>query len=197
MANVVLFHHVLGLTDGVHAFADQLRDAGHQVVTADLFGGRRFATIEEGAAHLESIGVSALIERGQHALEGLESELVFVGISMGVICAQYLAQTHPDAKGAVLIEACLPVTEFGEAWPAGVSVEIHGMSHDPFFAGEGDIDNARAIVASATASARLFAYPGDRHLFVDSSLPTHDVAAAALVLERTLAFLDRADRDGA
>lgn len=190
MANVVLFHHVQGLTDGMAALADQLSDEGHDVVTPDLFDGQQFDTIDSGIAHLETIGFSTLIERGQAAVGDLGADLVFAGVSMGVICAQHLAQTRPEAAGAVLMESCLPATEFGDAWPSGVPVQIHGMCNDPFFAGEGDIDNARAIVASAPAGgAELFEYPGDRHLFVDSSLPAFDHAATQLVVDRVLAFL--------
>jgi dienelactone hydrolase len=87
------------------------------------------------------------------------------------------------------MEACVPVSEFGEAWPAGVPVQVHGMSDDAFFAGEGDIDAARALVASVD-DAELFVYPGDGHLFADPASPWYDAAAAALMLERVLAFLD-------
>lgn len=194
MANVVLFHHVQGLTDGIAALAEQLGAAGHDVATPDLFDGRRFDTIEDGVAHLESIGFPALLERGEAAIADLPGELVFAGVSMGVICAQHLAQTRPGTAGAVLMESCLPPSEFGEAWPAAVPVQIHGMSEDPFFAGEGDIDNARAIVASSPSGvAELFEYSGDRHLFIDSSLPAHEPAAAALVVERVLGFLTAID----
>jgi dienelactone hydrolase len=63
------------------------------------------------------------------------------------------------------------------------------MDNDPFFVEEGgDIDAARAIVASA-ADGELFLYPGDQHLFTDSSLPSYDADATALVLRRTLEFL--------
>jgi dienelactone hydrolase len=44
MAEVVVFHHVQGLTPGVNAFADELRRAGHAVHTPDLFEGRTFDT---------------------------------------------------------------------------------------------------------------------------------------------------------
>ena len=67
-------------------------------------------------------------------------------------------------------------------------VQIHGMDADPFFVGGGDIDAARALVASAE-DAELFLYPGDRHLFADSSLPFYDVGAAELLTERVLDFL--------
>src|SRR3954471_9373680 len=50
MADVLLFHHIQGLTPGVVALADTLRGAGHTVHTPDLYGGRTFGSIEEGAA---------------------------------------------------------------------------------------------------------------------------------------------------
>ena len=69
--------------------------------------------------------------------------------------------------------------------------KVHGMDADPFFAGEGDVDAARDLVAHASGSARgeLHLYPGDGHLFADSSSPAYDPKAAALLLERTLDFL--------
>ncbi len=195
MAELVLFHHVLGPTDGVGSLAETLRSAGHRVHTPDLFEGERFESIDDGITHLESIGFTALLQRGQAAVDGLPASLVYAGVSMGVICAQHLAQTRAGAVGAVLMESCLPATEFGDGWPAGVPLQIHGMTDDPFFAGEGDIDHARAIVVAARpGTAELFEYPGDRHLFVDASLPAHDPAAAGLVVERVLGLL--ADIDG-
>ena len=50
MTEVVLYHHVQGLTEGVQSFADELRQAGHTVHTPDLFDGRTFGAIEEGMA---------------------------------------------------------------------------------------------------------------------------------------------------
>jgi hypothetical protein len=40
MAEVLLYHHVQGLTDGVRAFADELRRAGNTVHTQYLIDGR-------------------------------------------------------------------------------------------------------------------------------------------------------------
>ena len=98
--------------------------------------------------------------------------------------------TRPGARGAVLLEACVPASEFGDGWPAGVPVQVHGMEHDPFFGLEGDIDAARALVASVD-DGELFVYPGDVHLFTDSSLPSYDEAATALMVERVLGLLGR------
>ena len=188
MAEVVLFHHALGLSPGVVAFADELRAAGHTVHTPDLFEGRAFDTIKEGVGYAGEVGFGEVIQRGVRAAEQLPSELVYAGFSLGVLPAQMLAQTRSGAKGALFFYSCVPVSEFGTAWPGGVPVQIHGMDADPFFVDEGDIDAARALVDEAS-DAELFLYPGDQHYFADSSLPSYDADAAALLTQRVLSFL--------
>ncbi len=194
MAEVVLFHHVQGLTDGVRAFAEELRVGGHIVHTPDLFDGERPRTVEDGVAHLRSIGDEVLSERAVQSLADLPAELVYAGFSWGAGTAQQFAQTRPGARGALLYEACIPITgdwAFGP-WPDGVSVQIHGMDRDPFFGLEGDIDAARELVESVgSGRAELFVYPGDRHLFTDISLPSYDADATAQVRQRSREFLDR------
>jgi dienelactone hydrolase len=188
MAEVVLFHHAQGLTPGVVAFAEELRHAGHRVHTPDLFEGRTFATIEQGMAYAEQIGFpDEVIGRGVRAVERLPAELVYAGFSLGVLPAQMLAQTRPGARGALLFYSCVPVSAFG-TWPDGVPVQVHGMDADPIFAGEGDIDAARELVDQAEG-AELFLYPGDQHYFADSSLPSYDPDATALLTRRVLDFL--------
>jgi dienelactone hydrolase len=187
MADIVLFHHVQGLTPGVAALADGLRGAGHSVHAPDLFDGRTFATLDEGMAHAKSIGFGAILERGVAEAQSLPTEVVYLGISMGVMPAQQLVQTRAGARGAVFIDACLPAEEFG-TWPDGVPAQIHGMEADPNFADGGDLDAARALVAS-TDAAELFLYPGEVHLFSDASLPSHDPAATKLMMSRILGFL--------
>ena len=192
MAEVLLFHHAQGQTPGFHAFADDLRQAGHIIHTPDLFGGRTFGSIEAGMAHAREIGFGTLLGSGVQAAETLSSDLVYAGFSMGAMPAQKLAQTRPGAKGALLFYSCLPVSEFGTEWPDEVPVQIHGMDADPFFADEGDLDAARALVGSAR-HAELFLYSGDQHYFADSSLPSYDAAAAAMLTRRVLDFLTQAD----
>jgi dienelactone hydrolase len=187
MTKVVLYHHVQGLTEGVRSFADELREAGHTVHTPDLFDGRCFDTIEDGMAFAHETGFGELAERGVAAAEGMAPDVVYAGFSFGVMAAQQLAQTRPGARGALLMYSCLPVSEFGEAWPNGVPVQIHGKEGDPFFAE--DIEAAHALVES-TNHAELFLYPGDEHLFADSSLQAYDATAAAKLTERALAFLE-------
>ena len=190
MAELVLYHHAQGLTEGVEAFAAELRQAGHTVHVPDLYEGHTFGTLDEGLAYMTQTGSGTLMERGVTAAEGLGDTLVYAGFSLGVLPAQRLAQTRAGAKGALLFNACFPVSEFGGAWPAGVPVQVHGMDADPFFTEEdGDLDAARALVSSAQR-AELFLYPGKEHLFADSSLPSYDQAAASLLMRRVLDFLD-------
>jgi dienelactone hydrolase len=188
MTDVLLFHHAQGQTSGFHAFADELRAAGHTVHTPDLFDGRTFDSIEAGMAHAEELGFpDEILARGERAAEALPNELVYAGFSLGVLPAQRLAQTRPGARGALLFYSCVPTAYFGP-WPPAVPVQVHGMDADPIFVGEGDIDAAREVVA-ASEDGELFLYPGDQHYFSDSSLPSYDPEAAALATRRVLDFL--------
>jgi dienelactone hydrolase len=192
MAEVLLFHHAQGLTPGVIAFADELRAAGHTVHTPDLFDGRTFPSIDEGMAHIKKTGFDDLRARGLRTADDLPAELVYAGFSFGESIAQELAQTRPGARGALLFYSAIPISgewAFGP-WPDGVPVQIHGMDNDPIFVGEGDIDAAREIVEKVE-DAELFLYPGDQHYFSDSSLPSYDAQATALLTKRVLEFLDR------
>jgi dienelactone hydrolase len=194
MAEVVLFHHVQGLTDGVRQFADGLRGGGHAVHTPDLFDGAQPGSIDEGIALVQSIGADVLGKRADDYVAGLPSSVVYAGFSFGGATAQRLAQTRPGARAALLYEACVPITgewAFGP-WPDGVAVQMHGMDADPFFALEGDLDAARHLVATVGPErAELFVYPGDAHLFTDSSLASYDAGATALVIQRSRDLLDR------
>lgn len=190
MAEVVLFHHIQGLTSGVVAFADALRRAGHTVHTPDLFEGLTFDTMDAGMSYVQEVGFGAMVERGVRAVDGLSAALVYAGFSLGVLPAQKLAQTRAGARGALLFYSCVPVSEFGLSWPKGVPVQVHGMDADPIFVGEGDIDFARALVAEAE-DGELFLYPGDQHYFADSLLPSYDAPATTLLIQRVLGFLGR------
>ena len=192
MAEVLLFHHAQGLTPGVVAFAEELRAAGHIVHTPDLFGGRTFESIPEGMAFINETGFDELRAQGVRLADDLPQALVYAGFSFGVTIAQQLAQTRPGARGALLFYACIPITgeyAFGP-WPDSVPVLIHGADADPYFMDEGDVDAAREI-AETVADAELFLYPGDQHYFADSSLPSYDAEATALLTKRVLEFLAR------
>jgi dienelactone hydrolase len=187
MAEILLFHHAQGQTAGFLLFAEALRAAGHTVHTPDLYDGNTFATLDEGVGYAKQVGFETLAERGTRAADGLPTELVYSGFSLGVLPAQMLAQTRTGARGALLFSAAFPAAEFGGSWPPGVPLQIHMMEDDEWALE--DLPAARGLVESVD-DAELFLYPGDKHLFADSSLPDYDAAAAKLLAERVLVFLD-------
>jgi dienelactone hydrolase len=182
VAEVVVFHHALGLTDPVRGFATALADAGHTVHTPDLYDGRTFGTTEEGMAHSEELGgPMAIVDRARAAVEFLPTEVVYAGFSLGVLPAQSLAQRRPGARGAVLCYAALPLGEWGDNWPAtwpeGVRLQLHILQ------GDEDFEIAQGLAATVSG-AELFVYPGTEHYFAE-----HDDQAATLLTQRVLAFV--------
>jgi dienelactone hydrolase len=192
MAEVILFHHAQGLTEGVRAFADELRAAGHVVHVPDLYDGNTFAELADGMAYAERVGFDTIIERGRLAADGLPTDIVYAGFSLGVLPAQMLAQMRSGARGALLFHSCVPPSELGGAWPHGVPVQIHMMDADEWALPPNEDLAAARQLAETVESAELFVYPGDRHLFADDSLPDYDESAATLLEERVLGFLSDA-----
>ena len=184
----MLFHHAQGQTPGFLAFADELRAAGHTVHTPDLYDGKTFDTLDEGVGYARQVGFDVIPERGRAAVESLPDDVVYGGFSLGAAVAQTLAQTRPGAKGVLLFSGAFPASEFGGAWPEGVPLQIHMMEGDEWVL-EGDLDAARELEKTVDG-AELFLYPGEGHLFADSSLDDYDEKAAALLKERVLAFLE-------
>lgn len=182
MTEILLLHHAQGRTEGVLAFAESLRAEGHTVHTPDLYEGQVFATLEEGLRYAAATGFDTIRERGVRSADDLSENLVYAGFSLGGLPAQELAQTRPGALGALLLHSAIPPGEFG-TWP-GIPAQIHAMEGDPFY-----LEDREAALELQTLGAELFTYPGDHHLFTDSSLTDHDKAAAELATARVLEFL--------
>ncbi|MCC9176755.1 dienelactone hydrolase family protein [Arthrobacter sp. zg-Y750] len=195
MANVLLFHHALGLTAGMDAFAEVLREAGHTVTVPDLYDGRVFGNLDEGIEYAAELGMDTVEELGVRIADRFPPEMVYIGFSLGVMPAQRLAQTRPGARGAVLVSACAPLGTFADSWPEAVPVQVHGMDADPYFVEEGDLDAAENLAASSP-DADLILYAGAAHLFADISQPDYDMDAAFALTRMVLRLLDRADAAG-
>src|SRR5689334_15639327 len=95
---VVLFHHALGLTPGVLAFAVDMRRAAHSVQPPELFAARTFGTVGEGVAQAQELRGGEVLERGIRAVEGLPTPLAYAGLSPGALPAQKVAQSLPAAR---------------------------------------------------------------------------------------------------
>ena len=186
MADVLLFNHALGVTEGVQAFAERLRGGGHQVTVGDLFQGQTFDAIEPGVEFEESIGWDEMKARSEAIASDLPATIVVGGFSLGAVYAQRLAQTREGALGALLYHAGdVPAADFGAPWPAGAGLQIDVAEEDPYFNREG------GDALAAEAGGELFLYPGSGHLFTDSSWKEYDPASTDVVIERSLEFLGR------
>ncbi|TIC81604.1 dienelactone hydrolase [Nocardioides sp. GY 10127] len=189
MAEILLLHHVCGLTPGMEMLAGRLRAAGHTVHAPDLFDGNTFSNVSEGAGYVDALGDEKYRARVDAAAADLPADLVYAGVSLGVMSAQRLMARRPGARGALLYEAFIS-PQWAGPWPAGVPAQVHGMDADPFFAEEGDLAAAREVAAEHP-EVEVFTYPGNVHLFSDASLGSYAPDATELLLERSLAFLER------
>ncbi len=196
MAEVVLFHSVLGLRPGVIAAAERLRAAGHTVHAPDYFDGEVFEDLDEGLRKRDALGYAEIVRRAEEAVVGLPAGLAFAGFSLGAVPAELLAATAPGARGAVLMHAAIPVEGFGEfgveRWPKGVPVQVHYAAQDPWVEAE-EVAALGDAVRGAGAAFEEHAYPGSGHLFADPDLPGYDRASSEAMWRRVLAFLDRVD----
>jgi dienelactone hydrolase len=186
MAEIVLFHHVCGLTDGVHAFAQTLRDAGHTVHTPDLFEGRTFTDIDDGMAFAESVREDTFAQRAAELVADLPAGVVYGGMSMGAARAAESVLDRPGAKGAFFLYGAVAPSWWGATWPAGVPSQAHVSDGDPFREPEAEEEYATSV-----PDAELFVYPGSGHLFAEPGQPGFDERSAALATERVLDFLSR------
>ena len=195
MAEVVLFHSVLGLRPGVIAAAEHLREAGHTVHTPDYFDGEVFDDLDEGARKRDALGMGEIIGRAGETVAGLPDDLVFAGFSLGAVPAELLTATRPGARGAILMHSAIPVEAFREdfgveRWPSGVPVQVHYAADDPWV----EADEVAAFgesVRRADADFEAYTYPGSGHLFADPDLAEYDPDSSELMWRRVLDFLSR------
>ena len=184
MAEIVLFHHAGGLTDGVVAFAERLRDAGHEVHTPDLFEGRAFADVREGMAYADSVGEDVIAARAAEIVAPMPRDLVYGGLSMGAARAAEQVLARPGARAAFFLYGAVAPSWWAATWPAGVRSQAHVAAGDEFRE-----PAAEAEYVSEVDGGELFVYPVSGHVFAEAGHPDHDAEAAAVATKRVLAFL--------
>ena len=193
MADIVVFHSVLGPRAGVTDAADRLRAAGHTVHTPDLYRGEaRFDEYDPAIAYEQRIGHQEFLRRAAAEVAHLPPRLVYMGFSAGGAPAEWLAATRPGALACILLHAALPLRLMGlDTWPAAVPVQVHFMRDDPF-RDQAEIEGMAADVGAAGAPFEFFEYAGAGHLFTDPSLPAEYASEATETLwGRVLALLGR------
>ena len=201
MAEVVLFHSVLGLRPGVIVAAEGLRGAGHTVHTPDYYDGEVFDDLDESMRKEEALGYREIARRASEFVTRLPDGLVYAGFSLGAVHAEVLAASRPGALGAVLMHGAVPVEALGEyfgveRWPAGVPVQVHYAADDPWVEAKEEVAPLGEAVRGAGAAFEAYTYPGSGHFFADPDLPEYDRASSEEMWRRVLAFLDRIDDRG-
>ncbi|MGZ5416106.1 MAG: dienelactone hydrolase family protein [Nocardioides sp.] len=184
MADIVLFHHVGGLTEGVVAFAEMLRDGGHTVQTPDLFDGRTFADLHDGIAYVDSVGEESFAARAAEMVAPMAADLVYGGMSMGAARAAEQVLARPGAKGAFFLYGAIAPSWWEAAWPDGVPSQAHVTDGD-----EWREPDAEAEYLAEVPGAELFVYSGSGHLFAEPGHTDYDEEVARLATRRILAFL--------
>ena len=178
---IAVFHSVLGATPGFRDFCDEIQEqCTVDVVAPDLFDGRQFDDIDNGVAYAAEFGFGEVIARGVGAVESWQGRCIAVGVSLGVLPAQFLAQTDVRVRALVGIGSCIPFREFGEHWPPRVTAEFHVGTNDEFFFGDGDAEAAEELIADGHAS--LITYDNVSHLFTEGGHVHADPFARASVV---------------
>ena len=186
MAEVVLFHHAQGLTPGVVAFADELRRAGHTVHTPDLFDGRTFATLEEGWATPRRSASARSSSAASAPSRGCRTSWSTPASPSACSRPRSWPRPVPARAGAavLLLRAGLGVRR----WPTGCRCRCTAWTPTRSSSARAT-STPPASSSSQAEDAELFLYPGDQHYFADSSLPSYDADATALLTQRVLDFL--------
>ncbi len=189
MAEIALFHSVLGVRPGVRDAAAVLRGGGHDVHVIDQYEGRVFDDYGEAGRFAQGIGYPALMQRAVDAVADLPDGFIAAGFSNGGGMSEFVASQR-NVSGALLFSGVLPLDLIGIGQWSGVPVQIHYALGDPFRSQEG-IDAFVAQVKASGARLETYDYDGAGHLFTDASLPEeYDAGAASLLWKRALAFCD-------
>ncbi|RRD46733.1 dienelactone hydrolase family protein [Tessaracoccus sp. OH4464_COT-324] len=183
MTEIVLFHHALGLTDGVRQFADQLRSRGFAVRTPDLFEGRVFSSVEEAFQYVERVSCATLLQRAEESCVEIHGRIIFGGFSLGVVPAQHMMLAKPSI-GGLLFHGFTPFEADTSDWPQ-LPMHVYAMAEDPLFVGDGDIEAVREAQA-VLPQLELHLFEGRKHLFTDSSTGDYDAFATQQVLDHVI-----------
>ncbi|MGR7023901.1 dienelactone hydrolase family protein [Geodermatophilus sp. URMC 62] len=191
MASVALFHSVLGVRPGITDAATRLRAAGHEVRVVDQYDGRVFDDYAEAGAHVEAVGIPALLRSALDGVRDLPDGFVAAGFSNGAGTAEHVA-TQRRCAGVLLFSGALPLELLGDArWPAGVPAQLHHAVGDPFRRQEW-VTALAADVARGGGRLEVVDHEGSGHLFTDPSLPAeYDPRATERLWREALAFCAR------
>ncbi len=184
MAEILLFHHAHGITQGMRFLAERLRAAGHIVHTPDLFEGHVFGRLDEGIQRASQIGHAAIEEHARGAFREFPHSTTVIGVSMGAFPAQLLAQEAHAVRHCALVCGGMPPGELRGEWRHDVRLALHMADPDESLG-----DGALEPLLAHAPHAEVYRYRGAHHLFIDPSCRGYDADAADLFEERLLEWL--------
>lgn len=186
VAEILVFHHAQGLTEGLGALADRVRAQGHVVHTPDAYSGTTFDRLDDGLEFAQRIGHDAFEEVARRAARAHCSADVTIGFSLGCFPAQLLAQELRRVRACALIGGAIAPAQLGGDWSPDVALQVHVAEPDEWVAEE-----ALRELLSHTSRVESYRYRDKRHLFADSSHGDYDADAAGALEERLLAWLEQ------
>lgn len=189
IAEIILFHHAQGLTEGLRRMADRLRASGHVVHTPDMYSGVVFDRLDEGLAFASRIGHDAIEEVARRAARQHPHTDTVIGFSLGAFPAQLLAQEWIRIHQVALIAGGLPPHELVGDWRVDVRLALHAADPDDWVP-----PGALEPLLHHARGAEVYRYRGVRHMFADPSSPDYDADAADLFEERLFAWLEDGSR---
>jgi len=182
MATIIVFHSVLGLRSIEHSTAAWLRASGHDVLTPDLFAGRRAATPSEGFLIMEDIGWDTIRDRASAVLANVPSTATLMGFSMG---AGVISSIWPERQNAAAVILVHGLADIPPDLNPNARIQAHVADPDPFVR----TSQLERWTRAGQAAMELFRYPGLQHFFTDPSLDEFDGRGAEQVWDRMGRFL--------
>lgn len=186
MARILLLHSIYGLRPVVHAAADRMRAAGHEVHVPDLYAGRSATDAEQAEKIREEIGRDELLRRAVAAAAPHSDQgLVYAGFSLGAAIAQNLALADEHAKGLLLLHG---TSQLPDDASTDIPVQLHVADPDPYETHDW-LTVWYLKMRRAGADVEVYRYPGAGHLYTDPDLPDYDAEAAERTWRIALDFL--------
>jgi dienelactone hydrolase len=183
MANVVLFHSILGLRPVEREIASAFESDGHRVILPDLFDGQTCDDYDSALAMKKKIGNDAIYERAKAALDNAPDDAVLSGVSFGADLIGAFWGGRPMMPGALLFAG---ITSWMSPRRVGFPVLAHIARPDPFD-DEKYFDDW--IGEAGDVNLVVHRYDGVGHYFLDPALSDYGADAAKLCLDRSRSFL--------